>query len=103
MLFLKRNQKEEKPVTRSGFLYLLLGLLLLIVAAALLLPLLRREKTPRGQGLYSVDRTNYFPAPSGNGPYRTRFYPTDVAGTGRQCPGDREIRRREELRREERS
>ena len=103
MLFLKRNQKEEKPVTRSGVLYLLLGVLLLIVAATLLLPLLRREKAPSGQGLYSVDRTNYFPSPSGSDPQHTRFYPTDVAGAERQCPGDREIRRREELRREERS
>ena len=90
-------------MTRSVCAYLLLGLLLLAVAVALLLPLIRREKVPAGQGLYSVDRTNYFPSPSGDGPCRTRFYPTDVAGAGRQCPGDREIRRRETLRQEERS
>ena len=90
-------------MTRSVCAYLLLGLLLLAVAVALLLPLIRREKAPAGQGLYSVDRTNYFPSPSGDGPCRTRFYPTDVAGAGRQCPGDREIRRRESLHREERS
>ena len=90
-------------MTRSTCLYLLLGLLLLGVALAVALPLLRREKAPAGSGLYSVDRTNYFPSPSGDGPCRTRFYPTDVAGVSRQCPGDREIRRRESLRREERS
>ena len=90
-------------MTRSAYLYLLLGLLLLTVALAVLLPRFRREKAPAGQGLYSVDRTNNFPSPSGDGPCRTRFYPTDVAGAGRQCPGDREIRRREVLRREERS
>ena len=90
-------------MTRSTYLYLLLGLLLLTIALAVLLPRFRREKAPGGQGLYSVDRTNYFPSPSGDGPCRTRFYPTDVAGAGRQCPGDREIRRREVLRREERS
>ena len=90
-------------MTRSTYLYLLLGLLLLSVALAVLLPLFRREKTPAGQGLYSVDRTNYFASPSGDGPARTRFYPTDLAGIGRQRPGDREIRRRETLRKEERS
>ena len=90
-------------MTRSVCLYFLLGLMLLAVAAALLLPLVRHGKAPTGQGLYSVDRTNYFPSPSGDGPCRTRFYPTDVAGVSRQCPGDREIRRRESLRREERS
>lgn len=89
-------------MTRDLYLYLLLGLLLLMIALAVLLPRLRQEKTPGGQGLYSVDRTNYFPSPSGDGPCRTRFYPTDVAGVGRQCPGDREIRRRESVRREER-
>ena len=90
-------------MTRSTYLYLLLGLLLLCIGLALLIPLFRREKAPAGQGLYSVDRTNYFPSPSGTGPCRTRFYPTDVAGIGRQCPGDREIRRRETIRREERT
>ena len=90
-------------MTRSTCLVLLLGLLLLSIAMALALPRLRREKAPAGQGLYSVDRTNYFASPSGDGPARTRFYPTDVAGVGRQCPGDREIRRRETIRREERS
>ena len=90
-------------MTRSVCLYLLLGLLLLAVAVALLLPLIRREKAPAGQGLYSVDRTNYFASPSGDGPARTRFYPTDLANIGRQRPGDREIRRRETIRREERS
>ena len=90
-------------MTRDLYLYLLLGLLLLMIALAVLLPRLRQEKTPEGQGLYSVDRTNYFPSPSGDGPCRTRFYPTDVAGVGRQRPGDREIRRRESVRREERS
>ncbi len=89
-------------MTRDLYLYLLLGLLLLMIALAVLLPRLRQEKTPGGQGLYSVDRTNYFPSPSGDGPCRTRFYPTDVAGVGRRCPGDREIRRRESVRREER-
>ena len=90
-------------MTRSTYLYLLLGLLLLGIAMALALPRLKREKSPAGQGLYSVDRTNFFPSPSGTDPCRTRFYPTDVAGVGRQCPGDREIRRRETIRREERS
>ena len=90
-------------MTRSICLYLLLGLLLLGIAIALALPLFRREKAPAGQGLYSVDRTNYFPSPSGTDPCRTRFYPADVAGIGRQHPGDREIRRRETIRREERS
>ena len=90
-------------MTRSTCLILLLGLLLLGVAMALALPRLKREKAPAGQGLYSVDRTNFFPSPSGTDPCRTRFYPTDVAGVGRQCPGDREIRRRETIRREERS
>ena len=90
-------------MTRSVYLYLLLGLLLLAVGLAVALPLFRREKAPAGQGLYSVDRTNFFPSPSGTDPCRTRFYPTDPAGVGRQCPGDREIRRRESVRREERS
>ena len=90
-------------MTRSTVLYLLLGLLLLGIGAALVLPILRRTKAPAGQGLYSVDRTNYFASPSGDSPCRTRFYPTDVAGAGRQCPGDQEIRRRESVRREERS
>ena len=90
-------------MTRSACLYLLLGLLLLGIVLALALPLVRREKAPAGPGLYSVDRTNYFISPSGDGPARTRFYPTDVAGVGRQCPGDREIRRRETIRKEERS
>ena len=104
-------------MTRSTYLYLLLGLLLLTIALAVLLPRFRREKAPGGQGLYSVDRTNYFPSPSGDGrcrrkhrfprlfpgPCRTRFYPTDPIGVGRACPGDREIRRRETVRREERS
>ena len=90
-------------MTRSTYLYLLLGLLLLTIALAVLVPLFRREKAPSGQGLYSVDRTNFFSSPSGDGPCRTRFYPTDVAGVGRQRPADREIRRRETVRREERS
>ena len=90
-------------MTRSTYLYLLLGLLLLAVGIALALPLFRREKAPAGQGLYSVNRTNYFASPSGDDPCRTRFYPTDIAGTDRRCPGDREIRRRETVRREERS
>ncbi len=90
-------------MTRSTYLYLLLGLLLLAVGLAIVLPRFKRERTPAGQGLYSVDRTNYFASPSGAGPSRTRFYPTDMAGVGRQCPGDREIRRKETLRREERS
>ena len=90
-------------MTRSTYLYLLLGLLLLTIALAVLVPLFRREKAPSGQGLYSVDRTNFFPSPSGDGPCRTRFYPTDVAGVGRQRPADREIRRRETVRQEERS
>ena len=50
-------------MTRSTYLYLLLGLLLLTIG----------------------------------------FYPTDPIGVGRACPGDREIRRRETVRREERS
>ena len=90
-------------MTRDLYLYLLLGLLLLMIALAVLLPRLRQEKTPGDQGLYSVDRTNYFPSPSGDGPCRTRFYPTDPVGIDRQRPGDREIRRRESIRREERS
>ena len=90
-------------MTRSTYLYLLLGLLLLTLALSLVLPLWRRSKAPSGQGLYSVDRTNYFASPSGNSPYRTRFYPTDLGGGSRQCPADREIRRREAVRREERS
>ena len=90
-------------MTRSTYLILLLGLLLLCIGAALLVPLILREKAPAGPGLYSVDRTNFFPSPSGTDPCRTRFYPTDMAGAGRQCPGDREIRRRESVRREERS
>ena len=90
-------------MTRSTVLYLLLGLLLLTIVLALVLPLFRRETTPAGQGLYSVDRTNYFASPSGDSPCRTRFYPTDPIGVGRACPGDREIRRRETVRREERS
>lgn len=90
-------------MTRTICLYLLLGAALLAVLLALALPRLRREKAPAGQGLYSVNRTNYFPSPSGTDPCRTRFYPTDVAGVSRQRPGDREIRRRETIRREERS
>ena len=90
-------------MTRSTCLILLLGLLLLGIAMALALPRLKREKAPAGQGLYSVDRTNFFPSPSGTDPCRTRFYPTDPIGVGRACPGDREIRRRESVRREERS
>lgn len=90
-------------MTRSTCLYLLLGLLLLGVALAVALPLLRREKAPAGSGLYSVDRTNYFASPSGDGPARTRFYPTDPAGIAHECPGDREIRRRETIRKEERA
>ena len=90
-------------MTRSTYLYLLLGLLLLTIALAVLLPRFRREKAPGGQGLYSVDRTNFFASPSGTDPCRTRFYPTDVVGIGRQRPADREIRRRESVRREERS
>ena len=90
-------------MTRSTYLYLLLGLLLLAIGIALVLPLFRREKTPAGQGLYSVNRTNFFSSPSGEGPQHTRFYPVDVAGVGRQQPADREIRRREAVRREERS
>ena len=74
-------------MTRSTYLYLLLGLLLLTIALAVLLPRFRREKAPA----------------SGDGPCRTRFYPTDPIGVGRACPGDREIRRRESVRREERS
>lgn len=90
-------------MTRSTYLYLLLGLMLLTIALALLLPRLRREKAPAGQGLYSVDRTNFFASPSGTGPLRTRFYPMDIGGVSRQRPADREIRRRETVRREERS
>ena len=90
-------------MTRSTYLYLLLGLLLLTIALAVLLPRFRREKAPGGQGLYSVDRTNFFASPSGTDPCRTRFYPTDIASIGRQRPADREIRRRESVRREERS
>ena len=90
-------------MTRSTCLYLLLGLLLLGVVMALALPRMRREKAPAGQGLYSVDRTNFFASPSGTDPCRTRFYPTDIGGAGRQQPGDREIRRKEGVRREERS
>ena len=90
-------------MTRSTYLYLLLGLLLLAIGLAVVVPLFRREKAPAGTGLYSVDRTNFFASPSGTDPCRTRFYPTDVAGIGRQRPADREIRRRESVRREERS
>ncbi len=101
-------------MTRSTYLVLLLGLLLLAIGLALVIPLFRRsianrEKAPSGYGLYSVDRTNFFSSPSGTGPCRTRFYPTaatvaaDPMGLGRQRPGDREIRRRETIRREERS
>ena len=90
-------------MTRSTYLYLLLGLLLLVIGLAVVLPLFRREKAPAGAGLYSVDRTNYFPSPSGADPCRTRFYPTDLIGAGRQRPADREIRRREGVRQEERS
>lgn len=90
-------------MTRSAYLYLLLGLILLAIGLALALPRLRREKTPAGQGLYSVNRTNFFPSSSGEGPLHTRLYPTDLGGLDRQRPGDREIRRRETIRREERS
>ncbi len=90
-------------MTRSDYLYLLLGVVLLAIGIALMVPFFRREKAPAGQGLYSVDRTNFFPSPSGADPCRTRFYPTDMGGIGRQCPADREIRRRETLRKEERS
>ena len=90
-------------MTRSDYLLLLLGLLLLAVGLALVIPAFRREKAPSGQGLYSVNRTNFFSSPSGTDPCRTRFYPTDVAGIGRQCPADREIRRKEAIRQEERS
>ncbi len=88
---------------RSTYLYLLLGLLLLAIGMAVVLPHFRREKAPTGAGLYSVDRTNFFPSPSGTDPCRTRFYPTDLVGIGRQRPADREIRRKESIRREERS
>lgn len=90
-------------MTRTVVVYLLLGVMLLGIALALALPLLRRERTPQGQGLYSVNRTNYFASPSGTDPCRTRFYPTDPLGVGRERPADREIRRRESVRREERS
>ena len=90
-------------MTRTTCLYLLLGLLLLGVLIALLIPRFRRTRTPVGQGLYSVDRTNYFASPSGVGPCSTRFYPTETADALRRCPGDREIRRRETVRQEERS
>jgi len=90
-------------LTRSTWLALLLGLLLLAVGMALVLPLFRRERMPSGQGLISVDRTNYFSSPSGTAPGHTRFYPTDMAGIDRQRPADREIRRRESLPKEERS
>ena len=62
-------------MTRSTWLYLLLGLLLLAVGAALALPLFRRERTPTGQGLYCVDRTNYFPPPRGTVPFTPAFIP----------------------------
>ena len=90
-------------MTRSMLLYLLLGALLLGALLALALPRLKRKGTPAGQGLYSVNRTNFFASPSGDGPCRTRFYPTDPLGVSRQGPGDREIRRRESIRREERA
>ena len=90
-------------MTRSTYLYLLLGLLLLAIGLAVVVPYFRREKAPAGQGLYSVNRTNYFASPSGDGPARTRFYPTDLVGACRQRPADREIRRKESIRREERS
>ena len=90
-------------MTRSTYLYLLLGLLLLVIGLVLVLPLFQREKAPAGAGLISVDRTNYFPSPSGTDPCRTRFYPTDLIGNRRQRPADREIRRKESVRREERS
>ena len=90
-------------MTRSTYLYLLLGLLLLAIGLAVVLPLFRQEKAPSGSGLYSVNRTNFFASPSGTDPCRTRFYPTDIAGIGRQRPADREIRRKESVRREERS
>jgi len=90
-------------MTRSTYLYLLLGLLLLAIGLAVVLPLFRQEKAPSGSGLYSVNRTNFFASPSGMDPCRTRFYPTDIAGIGRQRPADREIRRKESVRREERS
>ena len=84
-------------MTRSAYLYLLLGLLLLAIGLAVVVPLFRREKAPAGSGLYSVDRTNFFASPSGTGPCRTRFDPTDIANIGRQRPADREIRRRESV------
>ena len=90
-------------MNRSTYLVLLLGLVLLALGMALVLPLFRRERAPSGQGLISVDRTKFFPSPSGDGPRPTRFYPTDMAGIGRQGPGDREIRRQEALHQEERS
>ncbi len=90
-------------MTRSICLYLLLGLLLLIIGMAVLLPRFRREKAPAGPGLYSVNRTNFFPSPSGDDPCHTRFYPTDPMGVDRRRPADREIRRRESVRQEERS
>ncbi len=90
-------------MTRSTCLYLLLGALLLIIGLAVALPRFQRAKPPAGQGLYSVNRTNFFPSPSGDSPGRTRFYPTDLLGVGRKQPADREIRRRESVRREERS
>ena len=90
-------------MTRSTYLGLLLGLLLLAIGRAGGGARFRREKAPAGTGLYSVDRTNFFASPSGTDPCRTRFYPTDLVGIGRQRPADREIRRRESVRREERS
>ena len=81
----------------------LCGLLLLSLGVALLVPLFRREKAPRGEGVYSVNRQNYFPSSSGSAPCRTRLYPTDLAGALRQAPADREIRRKETLRQEESS
>ena len=90
-------------MTRSTYLYLLLGLLLLAIGLGVVVPLFRGEMAPGGRGLYCVDRTNFFASPSGTDPCRTRFYPTDLVGIGRQRPADREIRRRENVRREERS
>ena len=60
-------------MNRSTYLVLLLALMLLALGMALVLPLFRREKAPAGPGLYSVDRTNFFPSPSGTDPCRTRL------------------------------
>ncbi|MBQ7277595.1 MAG: hypothetical protein IJR17_00095 [Clostridia bacterium] len=81
-------------MSRSVNLLLLVGLVLLTLCTAALLILFSPKKSPKGEGVYLVKQSNFFSSPSGDSPRRTRLYPTDLIGTGRDAPANREICRR---------